>query len=62
MKARITNPEGYECCPNGYNVTMFAFGEIVTGQVAEWAVQDKAAKRMFDKAEPLENKAVKNAP
>lgn len=61
MKAKITNKNGYECFPGGFKLKRFEFGEIVTGQVAEWALADKAAKRMLEKkakgAAP-ENKAV----
>lgn len=58
MKAKITAADGYRCAPEGHTVVTFPMGEIVTGHVAEWAVADKAASRMFDKAEPLEDKAV----
>jgi hypothetical protein len=43
MQAKITHPQGYRCAPNGARVVVFAFGEIVTGQVALWALDEKAA-------------------
>lgn len=49
--AKITRKEGYRCAPNGVHVETYAFGETVSGQVAEWAIADKAAKRMFDPRE-----------
>ena len=57
MKAKITRKEGYRCAPDGRTVEVFECGEIVTGQVAKWALADKAARRMMDKKEPLENMA-----
>ena len=62
MKAKITKSDGYTCAPNGFELVTFAQGDIVTGQVAEWALADKAAGRMFDPvaetkpAAPLETK------
>lgn len=49
MKAKITSKEGYRCAPEGHTVVRFGFGEIVTGKVAEWALADGAAKRMFER-------------
>ena len=46
--AKITRKNGYECAPSGFAVERFAFGDIVSGRVAEWAIADKAAQRMFD--------------
>lgn len=46
--AKITKREGYRCCPDGHTMAVFEFGAIVEGQVAEWALADKAASRMFD--------------
>jgi len=48
MKVKITAFQGYQCCPEGHTAVMFPFGSIVTGQVAEWALADKAGQRMFD--------------
>ena len=46
-KAKITKKDGYRCAPEGHTVVTFPFGAIVTGQIAEWALADKAASRMF---------------
>ena len=48
MRAKITNKDGYRCCPEGHTEVFFAFGETVFGHVAEWAVADRAASRTFD--------------
>ena len=37
MQAKVTNPAGYRCAPNGAIVVVFPFGEVISGQVAEWA-------------------------
>lgn len=50
-QAKITKRDGYRCSPNGAVEQTFAFGETVTGKVAEWALADKAASRMFDPRE-----------
>ena len=50
-QAKITKPEGYRCAPRGAVIEHFAAGSIVTGQVAEWALADHAAQRMFDPRE-----------
>lgn len=57
-KAKITNKDGYNCAPLGYKVEHFKCGEIVTGQVATWAIADGAGKRMLVK----KTKAKKGAP
>lgn len=49
MKARIKAP--YKCAPEGYRIVHFAVGEIVEGQVAEWAVADGCANKMPDARE-----------
>lgn len=59
MKAKITTETGYRCAPNGHTEEFFAFGEVVQGQVAEWALKDHSARRIMAKTEPLENKANK---
>jgi len=46
--AKITKADGYRCAPDGVNVKTFALGETVSGKIAEWALSDKAASRMFD--------------
>ena len=50
-KAKITKSDGYRCAPEGHTVVSFPAGSIVTGKVAEWALADKAASRMFDAPE-----------
>jgi hypothetical protein len=57
--AKITKQDGYRCAPDGAVVRTFAFGEIVTGKVAEFALADHAASRMFD---PREETKVEVAP
>jgi hypothetical protein len=52
-KAKITRPQGYRCSPNGATVEFFEAGTIVTGKVAEWALADHAANRMFEPREEL---------
>lgn len=68
MQAKITRKGGYKCAPNGHTVQTYPEGEVVTGQVAEWALADKAASRMFDPREetkvtpPPETKAKRGRP
>jgi hypothetical protein len=57
--AKITKQDGYRCAPYGAIVQTFSFGEIVTGKVAEFALSDHAAQRMFD---PREETKVEVAP
>lgn len=57
-QAKITKQEGYRCAPDGVNVVTFGFGTIVTGKVADWALADKAAQRMFDPREETKVEAV----
>lgn len=38
MKARITNPQGFRCAPDGAVVVTYPYGTEVEGQVARWAV------------------------
>lgn len=47
-KAKITRPDGFRCAPEGHTVITIPCGTIVEGQVAEWALADRAASRMFD--------------
>lgn len=47
-KAKITKREGYTCAPDGHTKATFPFGTIVDGQVAQWALQDRAASAVFD--------------
>lgn len=48
MRAKITKADGYLCCPEGHTEVHFPFGETVFGQVAAWAIADRAASRTFD--------------
>lgn len=57
-KAKITRDGGYTCCPDGHTPATYQKGEVVTGQVAEWALADRAASRMVGK-KPPKNKAMK---
>lgn len=50
-KAKITKKDGYRCAPQGHTVETFAYGTVVEGKVAEWALADQAASRMFDPVE-----------
>lgn len=43
MQAKITAAYGYKCAPDGHTVLNFANGQIVSGRVAEMAVEDGAA-------------------
>lgn len=67
-KAKITAKDGYRCAPEGHTVVTIPYGEIVTGKIAEWALQDKAASRMLEsrgrpKKNPVEeNKNMGSAP
>ena len=47
-KAKITKQDGYRCAPDGHTIITLPMGAIVDGQIAEWALADKAAQRMFD--------------
>lgn len=59
VTAKITAKKGYRCAPDGHTVRMFHFGEVVTGQIAEWAISERAASRMFD---PREEKKIVTPP
>lgn len=50
-KAKITKADGFKCAPGGAVVETFAFGEIVEGKVAQWALDARAASRLFDPRE-----------
>jgi|TARA_R110000868_G_scaffold223318_2_gene475208 hypothetical protein len=50
-QAKITKQEGYLCAPDGFDLVTFGFGTIVAGKVAEWALADNAAQRMFEPRE-----------
>lgn len=47
-KAKITKQGGYKCAPSGHTIITVPFGTVVDGQIAEWALADKAASAMFD--------------
>lgn len=51
MRAKITRKEGYRCAPHGSVVEFFPCGSIVSGKVADCALEDHAAARMFDPRE-----------
>jgi len=60
-KAKITLREGYRCAPDGHTIVTIPFGETVDGKIAEWALADRAASRMFPDMEtkpaaPVERK------
>jgi hypothetical protein len=57
--AKITKPEGFTCCPDGHTRTTFNKGETVSGKVAEWALQERAASAVFD---PREKTKVESPP
>lgn len=57
-QAKITNQGGYRCSPDGAHVVAFGFGEVVTGKVADWALADGAAQRMFEPREETKVEAV----
>ena len=43
LKAKITDPKGFRCAPEGHTVVTFPHGAEVVGQVAKWAVDMGAA-------------------
>lgn len=57
-QAKITAQAGYRCAPDGHTVVTLPVGTVVTGQIAEWAMADKMAARMFD---PREEKKIETA-
>lgn len=59
--AKITSKTGYTCAPTGARVEHFAFGAVVSGQVAEWALAHGAASRMFDPRTDTQAQAVPEA-
>ena len=48
IKAKITNPTGYNCAPLGHTVEHYPFGAAVEGKVAKWALADGKAIADFD--------------
>jgi hypothetical protein len=63
MRAKITKAEGYTCAPQGSIVVTFPYGTEVEGRVAEMALADHAASRMFERetkvSAPTETKVKK---
>jgi hypothetical protein len=57
MKAQITAPQGLRAAPEGHTVVLFERGEIVTGWVAEMAIQVGAARKVDEIAASLEHKS-----
>jgi hypothetical protein len=57
MKAEIIAPQGFRIAPEGHTVVLFQKGAIVSGWVAESAIQTGYAKRIDEIAESLERKA-----
>ena len=48
MKAKIINPNGYKCAPEGHTIMHFDAGSIVEGVVAEMAILDGHAMAFQD--------------
>lgn len=48
--AKIIAPDGYKAAPNGHTTNTYRCGEVVTGQVAEWALADGAAEEIKEAA------------
>ena len=48
MKAKITNPNGYKCAPEGHTIVHFDAGSIVEGVIAEMAILDGHARAFQD--------------
>ena len=48
MKAKITNPNGYKCAPEGHTIIHFDAGSIVEGVIAEMAILDGHAMAFQD--------------
>lgn len=48
MKAKITNPNGYKCAPEGHTIMHFDAGAIVEGAIAEMAILDGYATAFQD--------------
>lgn len=54
MQAKITATYGYKCAPDGHTVLNFGNGQIVSGKIAEMAVEDGAAESI--EVGPVETK------
>jgi len=59
-QAKITNKDGFYCYPDGVTRTHFAFNQVVTGKVAEWALSGRYAVAMLEK-KPMTEKLETNA-
>jgi len=53
-QAKITYTGGYRCAPDGHTVQLFKLGQIVEGEVADWAVDENYAIWIKPKDEPIE--------
>lgn len=53
-QAKIINRFGYRCAPDGHTVKAFKLGDIVEGQIAIWAVDEKSAIWIKPKDKPIE--------
>lgn len=52
-KAKITKADGYLCAPNGARAEFHPCGAMVSGQVAVWALADRAASATFEPREEV---------
>ncbi|MCJ8334557.1 MAG: hypothetical protein MJH10_09990 [Epibacterium sp.] len=46
MKAKVTNPLGYRCAPQGHTVVTFPIGTVLEGDMARAAIASKDARRI----------------
>jgi hypothetical protein len=60
MRAKIVNRNGYRCAPDGHTVKFYPLGEIVTGDVAGWAIDEGFAMPVVETPAPpvLEAKVI----
>jgi hypothetical protein len=61
-KAKITNPEGFKCAPEGHTVITIPFNTIVEGKVADWALDARCASRIINKKRKVSTKDAGAAP
>lgn len=45
MTGSVTLARDYRCAPDGHTIATFRAGETVTGRVAQWAMEDGAARK-----------------
>jgi len=57
MEAKIIAPMGFRIAPDGHTVVVFNLGDVVSGSIAERAIQAGAAQRIHSIAAGLEWKA-----